>query len=131
MKANWNWCVVAVVGAMVGFAVAQEAGLVVALDTELDAALLQEGLARDLVRIINDMRKSADFSVSDRISTYYSLDGADGEDRALVLGALQTFGDYIMAETLSSELVEAEAPEGAYRQEERVGKALLQLAVRR
>ena len=114
-----------------GFAVAQEAGLVVALDTELDEALMQEGLARDLVRIINDMRKSADFSVSDRITTYYTLDGSDGEDQSLVAGALHSFGDYVRAETLSNDLVQAEPPDGAFTQEEQVGKALLRLAVMR
>ena len=114
-----------------GFAVAQEAGLVVALDTELDEALMQEGLARDLVRIINDMRKSADFSVSDRITTYYTLDGSDSEDRSLVVGALNSFGDYVRAETLSNDLVQAEPPDGAFAQEEQVGKALLRLAVTR
>jgi isoleucyl-tRNA synthetase len=114
-----------------GFAVAQEAGLVVALDTELDEALMQEGLARDLVRIINDMRKSADFSVSDRITTYYTLDGSDGEDQSLVASALNSFGDYVRAETLSNDLVQAEPPDGAFTQEEQVGNTLLRLAVTR
>jgi isoleucyl-tRNA synthetase len=104
---------------------------VVALDTELDEALLQEGLARDLVRIVNDMRKSADFSVSDRINTYYALDGADDEDRARVEGALRSYEEYIKAETLSNSLVAAEPPDGAFRQEEQLGKALLRLAVKR
>jgi isoleucyl-tRNA synthetase len=114
-----------------GFAVAQEAGLVVALDTELDEALLQEGLARDLVRVINDMRKSANFSVSDRISTYYALDGAEADDRALMTEALKAFGDYIKSETLSSELVEGDPPEDAFTQEEQLGGVLLRLAVKR
>ncbi len=114
-----------------GFAVAQESGLVVALDTELDRALLQEGLARDLVRIINDMRKSADFTVSDRITTYYRVEGPEGDDRSLVEGALKQFGDYLKAETLSRELVDGEADEGAYKQDEKVGSATLHLAVKR
>jgi isoleucyl-tRNA synthetase len=114
-----------------GFAVAQEGGLVVALDTELDDALLQEGVARDLVRIINDMRKSADFDVSDRISTYYELSRSDGDGVELVRGALERFGDYIRAETLSTELVASAAPEGAFTQQERIGTATLSLGVRR
>src|SRR5207247_7223738 len=72
-----------------GFAVAQEGGLVVALDTELDEGLLQEGLARDLVRTLNDMRKAAGFDVSDRIVTYYTVgQGGKPECEALVRGAL-------------------------------------------
>jgi isoleucyl-tRNA synthetase len=114
-----------------GFAVAQEGGLVVALDTELDDALLQEGVARDLVRIINDMRKSADFDVSDRISTYYQVSPADGAGVELVRGALDNFADYIRAETLSTELVEGAAPEDAYTQQDKMGTATLNLGVRR
>ncbi|HYP39191.1 MAG TPA: isoleucine--tRNA ligase [Chloroflexia bacterium] len=114
-----------------GFAVAQEGGLVVALDTELDESLLQEGLARDLVRIINDMRKSADFDVSDRIQTFYSLDGGAGDGAGLVRDALANFGEYLRSETLSNELVESEVPADAYGQEEKVGATVLRLGVRR
>ncbi|HST05138.1 MAG TPA: isoleucine--tRNA ligase [Chloroflexia bacterium] len=112
-----------------GFAVAQEGGLVVALDTELDDALLQEGMARDFVRIINDMRKSADFSVSDRIATYYTLQGPDDANRKLVEGALSTFADYIKTETLTKDLQVGEPPEGAYTQDEAVGSTFVKLAV--
>jgi len=114
-----------------GFAVAQEGGLVVALDTELDDQLLQEGLARDLVRIINDMRKSADFEVSDRITTYYRLEGPDDANRKLVAGALAGYKDYIQAETLTKSLLEGEATDGAFMQEEKIGSVTLQLAVQR
>jgi isoleucyl-tRNA synthetase len=114
-----------------GFAVAQEGGLVVALDTELDDELLREGMARDLVRVINDMRKSAGFDVSDRITTYVQVEGPDDGDRRLAEGALQQFRDYIAAETLTSNLVEGEPVDGAYRQDEKVGSATLRLAVKR
>jgi isoleucyl-tRNA synthetase len=114
-----------------GFAVAQEAGLVVALDTELDKALMEEGLARDLVRIVNDMRKSADFSVSDRIATFYTLEGPEGDDRTLVEGALAGYAAYIMAETLSQSLTEGAGPDGAFTQDEKIGSTVLHLAVKR
>ncbi len=115
-----------------GFAVAQEGGLVVALDTELDDALLQEGVARDLVRVINDMRKSADFDVSDRIYTYYKLNTSDGDEASeVVRGALVGFGSYIQSETLSTELTQGEAPEEAYRQDEKFGSVVLSLGVQR
>jgi isoleucyl-tRNA synthetase len=114
-----------------GFAVAQEGGLVVALDTELDDDLLREGLARDMVRVINDMRKSAGFDVSDRITTYVTVEGPEDEDRRRAEGALESFRDYIAAETLSSSLVVGEPADGAYRQDEKVGNATLHLAVKR
>lgn len=114
-----------------GFAVAQEGGLVVALDTALDDALLQEGLARDLVRIINDMRKSADFEVSDRITTHFQVEGPDDANRQLVSGALSSYQGYIKSETLTSRLVEGEAHDGAYKQDEKMGSTTLRLAVER
>ena len=115
-----------------GFAVAQEGGLVVALDTELDENLLQEGLARDLVRTLNDMRKSAGFDVSDRIVTYFNVSG-DGkaEDQDLVSGALARFADYIRAETLSTDFVSGDIPAEVYTQEEKVGSVKLKLGVRK
>ncbi|MEA2574359.1 MAG: isoleucyl-tRNA synthetase, partial [Chloroflexia bacterium] len=115
-----------------GFAVAQEGGLVVALDTNLDEPLLQEGMARDLVRVINDMRKSADFDVSDRITIYFQLNGGSANGEAgLLKGAMENFGDYIRAETLSNGLVEGAAPEGAFTKEEQVGGAAISLGVER
>src|SRR5205814_4996609 len=115
-----------------GFAVAQEGGLVVALDTELDEQLLQEGLARDLVRTLNDMRKAAGFDISDRIVTYYAL-GQDGkpEDEARARGALANYRDYIRAETLSNDLVPGEPPDGAYSQREKIGLVEVTLGVRK
>ena len=115
-----------------GFAVAQEGGLVVALDTELDDALLQEGLARDLVRTINDMRKAAGFDISDRILTYYSV-AANGnvDDERLVRGALANFADYVRAETLSTQVLDAPPPPEAHTQNEQVGSVEVQLGVKR
>jgi len=53
--------------ARAGVEVAAEAGLTVALDTELSPALEREGLARDLVRTIQVLRKDSGLDVSDRI----------------------------------------------------------------
>ncbi|HQY94423.1 isoleucine--tRNA ligase, partial [Caldilinea sp.] len=53
-----------------GFSVAQEAGYLVAVTTELDQALVQEGYARELVRRIQQLRKDAGLEISDRIVTY-------------------------------------------------------------
>jgi isoleucyl-tRNA synthetase len=113
-----------------GFAVTQDSGLVVALDTELDEELLREGIARDVVRIINDMRKSADFDVSDRIRTSYQV-SQDGKQAQLVEAALRQFADYISTETLSSSLAAEDAGEGAFTQQEELGDAKLVLAIQR
>jgi isoleucyl-tRNA synthetase len=50
-----------------GFDVATQAGILVGLDTQITPELEEEGLAREIVRQIQDMRKEADYQVSDRI----------------------------------------------------------------
>ncbi|HEY4687933.1 MAG TPA: DUF5915 domain-containing protein, partial [Anaerolineae bacterium] len=80
-----------------GFTVAAEAGVVVALDTALTPALVQEGLARDVVRRIQDLRKKADFEISDHIVTTIQ---AEGDLKA----AIEAWLDYIKTETLSDEV---------------------------
>ena len=50
-----------------GFACAEDSGYLVGLDTSLDDELRREGLARELVRAVQDARKQAGLEVSDRI----------------------------------------------------------------
>ena len=50
-----------------GYACAEEAGFLVGLDTRVTEELRTEGLARELIRTVQDARKQADFEVSDRI----------------------------------------------------------------
>ena len=116
-----------------GYAVAQEGGLVVAFDTELTEELIQEGIARDLVRLVNDMRKSAGFDVSERITLTYTVSGQNGGKDGVerIRGALTTHQDYLKAETLSDELREGSEEAGAFAQEERFGGATVLLAVKR
>jgi isoleucyl-tRNA synthetase len=82
-----------------GLAVASDKGVTVAVDTTLTPALLREGVARDVVRALNNMRKEAGFDISDRILVVYK---ADGEAAA----AIRDFSDYIQQETLAVQLDE-------------------------
>ena len=61
------------------FALAQDGSWAVALDLELDDDLRQEGTARELVRAVNDLRKSVGLELSDRITLV--VGGADVDDR--------------------------------------------------
>jgi isoleucyl-tRNA synthetase len=90
-----------------GYAVAEGNGVLVALNTTITPELEAEGLARELVRNIQDARKSNGFAIADRISIY--LDGVAGGTLA---AALQTWGEYVRAETLADELVLGAAPSG-------------------
>jgi isoleucyl-tRNA synthetase len=78
-----------------GFACAEEAGYLVGLDTTLNEELRREGIARELVRAVQDARKQAGLDVSDRI--VLSVEG-DGE----VERAVAEYRDYLMSETLAS-----------------------------
>jgi len=80
-------------------------GVVVALDTALTEPLLREGLARDAVRRINDLRKSSGLKVTDRISTEFKA-------TPRLAAALDAFADYVKAETLSLALRPSEQPAG-------------------
>jgi isoleucyl-tRNA synthetase len=90
-----------------GFAVASEGGDLAALTTELTPALVREGLAREFVRRVQDLRKTADLQISDRIRIFYTATPKLGE-------AVKQYADYINSETLASELTEAPAPKGAH-----------------
>ncbi len=78
-----------------GLACAEEGGYLVGLDTRLNDELRREGLARELVRAVQDARKQAGFEVADRIALLIEGDSA-------VAGALQHHRDYIMNETLAT-----------------------------
>ena len=76
------------------------------LDTEITDDLRLEGLGRDIVRTIQELRKKCGFSVDDRIQLYYQGDG-------LLARALEAGRDYIASETLAVAVERAAAPEGA------------------
>ena len=91
-----------------GWAVASDPDYVVALSTTLTDALKREGLARELVRQYNDLRKTAGLRVEDQMRATWS--GSDVW--ALVLAE---HGDYIRQETLAAELTRSDVlPEGAH-----------------
>jgi isoleucyl-tRNA synthetase len=84
----------------------QGAGGGLTLDTEISPELKLEGLARDLVRKIQELRKQSGFAVEDRIRLFYQGDGILAE-------ALERWRDYIAAETLAVAVARGEAPNGA------------------
>ena len=80
--------------ALAGYAVAQDGGVQVALDTTLSADLRREGLARDLVRAVQETRKNAGLALADRIAL--QLDWGGELDQVLA-----EWGGYIQSETLA------------------------------
>jgi isoleucyl-tRNA synthetase len=72
-------------------------GIVVALDKNITEDLLLEGYARDIVRLIQEARKQADYHVADRIQLALESNNSD-----LLNKVLASFKDYIQKETLST-----------------------------
>jgi isoleucyl-tRNA synthetase len=107
-----------------GMAVADAAGIVVGIDTALTPELVTEGLARDIVRRIQDARKSAGFEIEDRIQLCYQA----GDK---LRGVLTSLGQYIADETLAVSLQEGEALEGGYVETFSVGNEEMAVSIRR
>jgi len=89
-----------------GFAVAEEGAYVAALVTDLTPELVQEGMAREFVRRVQDLRKTADLDVADRIELFV-------EASAGLRSAIEAHQDYIKVETLTSKLSFASPPKNA------------------
>jgi isoleucyl-tRNA synthetase len=80
-----------------GFAVANDGAYLAALITELTPDLVREGLAREFVRRVQDLRKTANLDVADRIRVYVTA--SEG-----LKNAIEANRDYVIAETLTVEL---------------------------
>ena len=88
-----------------GWLVATDNELTVALDIQLNDELIAEGTARELVNRIQNLRKSKDFNVTDRIAVHIQA-----HDR--IAPAVAKFGDYIKGEVLAESLTLNDAPNG-------------------
>ncbi|HWQ79197.1 MAG TPA: isoleucine--tRNA ligase [Anaerovoracaceae bacterium] len=85
------------ISAKEGFTVSMENNVFTILDTTITPKLISEGLAREMISKVQQMRKQRDFEMMDQINIYYK---ADDEVKA----ALTEHRDYIMKETLAVEL---------------------------
>ena len=81
-----------------GFAAQEDSGFLVALSTELTPELEREGLSRDVVRHIQELRKSSGLEITDRISLFIF-----GESEMLER-TVQEYRETIATETLASQL---------------------------
>ena len=84
--------------------VLNEGQLTVGFDTTITHELLLEGIARDIVRAVQNLRKEQDFDVADRISLRVAGD-------ALVSEAFNEFNDYIAKETLADVMKFSDSPD--------------------
>ena len=80
-----------------GWLVAHGNGLTVALDISLTETLIDEGIARELVNRIQNIRKDSGFAVTDKINISFSAD--EGLKEKII-----NHRDYILSETLGENL---------------------------
>ncbi len=107
-----------------GWSVETEKGLSVALDTELSPELVKEGLAREFVNRIQNMRKEADFDVEDRI-----VIGFEGSDQ--LEEAVESMEDYIKRETLAEEILAHELEVSDFVKKWEIGDSEPTISIRR
>ena len=88
-----------------GYAVSHDDDWAVAIDLEVDDALRLEGLARQLARDLNDLRRQRDLSLADRIVVLL-----DGGDR--LVAVLAAHNDWIADQVLATSLIVAPVPDG-------------------
>ncbi|MEK6222107.1 MAG: DUF5915 domain-containing protein, partial [Chloroflexota bacterium] len=90
-----------------GLTVASDGAYLAALSTELTDDLVKEGLSREFVRHVQDLRKQFDFNIADRINLYYQA-----SDK--LSAAIEQYQDYIMGEVLAVSIENIEPPKEAH-----------------
>ena len=111
---------------MPGWLVASEGALTIALDIEVSEQLKNEGVARELVNRIQNLRKDSGFEITDKVDVRIY---ADGEASDEITTALASYKDYVASQTLALSIETrpaAEAGEKAAEVEWNEGKILVE-----
>lgn len=85
-----------------GFAIANKDEITCAIDTELNQLLIQEGISREVVNRIQKFRKEMDLEYNQKIQIEYQCDDE------LIINSIFQFSEYILKETIGTELVKKE-----------------------
>ena len=109
---------------MPGWLVTTEGKLTVALDITVSEELKREGVARELVNRIQNIRKEADFAVTDKIRV-------EIEAKEAVVDSLSAWGDFIGQQTLALEVKAVAEPAGAVVVDSDLDEEPLKIAVTR
>ena len=98
-----------------GWVVESDEDVTVAIDTELSNELIAEGLAREFVNRVQNMRKDAGFDVTDRIKVKFT-----GSKE--IIDAVNSFHHYISNETLAEKLINDDTFNGGVNQNWKIGE---------
>jgi isoleucyl-tRNA synthetase len=107
---------------MPGWLVASEGKLTVALDITITDELRREGVARELVNRIQNIRKESGFEVTDKIRV-------EIESTELTTPAIESFAEYIAQQTLALEVKASAAPAGDKVVDSDIDESPLKIAV--
>lgn len=107
-----------------GYGVADDSGYWSVVDATLTDSLVNEGLAREVVRRVQNMRRNADFNIADNITVVYTAS-------ARLTQAIEQFSDYIRAETLSVSLESGEMNGDLHTEEFDIDGETLKIGVQR
>ena len=109
---------------MPGWLVASEGKLTVALDITVTDALRAEGVARELINRIQNIRKDSGFEVTDKIRV-------EIERRPFAAEALDAYADYIASQTLAVSVAAVDAPAGDTLVQSEIDEQPIAIAVTR
>ncbi|MGQ9545626.1 MAG: isoleucine--tRNA ligase [Dehalococcoidia bacterium] len=112
-------------GEATNYSIANDGRYWVAISTQLTPKLTAEGMTRELVRYLQNMRRNAGFEIADRIVTYYRT------QEPFINNLIATFADYIKQETLSQELIDSLPPKGTYSEIHHISGSEISLAIRK
>jgi len=108
-----------------GWEVESEQGLTIALDTRVTDELLTEGLAREFINRVQNMRKEADFDVTDHIDVGFVT------DNDTLSAAIMKHSAYITGETLTDNLVAEALKEADFTKEWQINEFVCLISVKK
>ena len=110
---------------MPDYGVVKDARYWVSISTKLKPELIAEGVSRELVRHLQNMRRNAKLDITDHIITYYHT------KEPLVKHVINTFAGYIKQETLSQEIIDGLPPNEAYSEKHCISDSEVSLAIKK
>ena len=111
---------------MPGWLVATEGAMTIALDVTITEELKQEGVARELINRIQNLRKSSGFEVTDKVDVKIF---ADGEAYDEIIASLANFAEYVGSQTLARTVVAAQISEAGDAPEVEWNEGTIRIAV--
>jgi len=105
-----------------GYISARDGDYWIALHIELTPELQAEGVAREIVRRLQTMRRSAGLDITDHVIVYY-------QGTSSIKQVMEQFADYIKQETLANQLILEVPPDGAYSEKHQLLNSAVQLGI--